>query len=237
MVVFNKKIDLERVDFSFVPSLRCNLKCSFCSYSAGPANELRLDVDQARRFIGTVDWNRISSWGFYGGEVSIETALYQKFIDLVPETVPKFTITNGAWSTDPGRADDFFRFVDANRLFVVVSGTEEHKRHQDPELMAMLDGVAGIHLKGDDEIHPMGRSARRPWSCSYKCLTHPQPIRLGMFPGGHIFLQNCDGVYPFVGGHRSKFRDVFARAVSIRRFGCRPGQARNINDILGRRYE
>jgi len=231
MVRFIEKIDLGHVDFSFIPSLQCDLECTFCMYGGGPVNKLELNLDHARQFLATIDWNRISSWGFYGGEISIALPLYQTFMDLIPPEIQKFTITNGSWTANPRLMDDFLSFSAKNHLRIIVSGTEEHKRYQNKEVIQFLDGVSGIHFKGDDDIHPMGRAAKSPWICTQKCLTHPQPTRLAMFPGGHIILQNCDGAYPVIGSYRDAFNDVFARSFAMRQNGCLTGTL-NINDIL-----
>jgi hypothetical protein len=233
MVRFIKKIDLEHIDFSFIPSLRCNIKCSFCMYDCCPENNATLDIRQASHFLKTVDWQRIGSWGFYGGEVSIEIPLYQSFIDLIPAGVPMFTITNGSWTADPEAMNRFLQFSATNGLSIIVSGTEEHKKFQNKERIKWFDGVPGIHFKDDDDIHPMGRAQMIAWTCNHKCLTHPQPIRLAMFPGGHIILQNCDGVYPVIGNWFDDFNEIFGRAVKIREQGCRPGSL-NVNDVLAK---
>jgi len=128
MVIINGNLDLKRVDFSFVPSLKCNLECSFCSYKAGPLNKSKLRLSMAEKFLKTVDWKRISSWGFYGGEPSINLKMYQDFVDLIPDSIPKFVITNGTWSNAWTETKRFLDFVWHNKLFVVVSGTEEHRR-------------------------------------------------------------------------------------------------------------
>jgi hypothetical protein len=231
MVRFIEKIDLEHVDFSFIPSLRCNIECSFCMYDCSPRNNTILDIDDARIFLETVDWQRIGSWGFYGGEVSIEMDLYQKFIDLIRPSIPKFTITNGSWTNNEITRKEFFFFAYRNGLSVIVSGTNEHKAFQNSSIVSRLSDCSGIHFKGDDDIHPMGRAAREGWKCGKKCLTHPQPIRLAMFPGGHIILQNCDGVYPVIGNYRDHFKDIFAQAVAVRRNGCHHGTF-NVNDLM-----
>jgi hypothetical protein len=231
MVIINQNLDLEKVDFSFVPSLRCNLKCSFCSYNAGPDNDKELAIALALFFLETVDWDRIGSWGFYGGEPSINMEMYQAFINLIPSHIPRFVITNGKWTANNTMMDRFLGFCVKNGLFIVISGTDEHKRYQNAEIIKLFEGLPGVKIKDDDVIHPMGRATKETWACSRKCLTHPQPIRLAMFPGGHIALQNCDGVYPIVGSFADTFNDIFTRAVEIRKRGC-DKSGMNINDVL-----
>lgn len=42
MVKIEKAIkDIEHVDLSIIPSLRCNLECSFCMYECGSENRER----------------------------------------------------------------------------------------------------------------------------------------------------------------------------------------------------
>lgn len=53
--IFEDKIDLEHVDFSFIPSLECNNKCWFCMYCAGPDNKLTLDLEKTKDFMETVE--------------------------------------------------------------------------------------------------------------------------------------------------------------------------------------
>ena len=87
--------DLTKVSFSFIPSLRCNNQCSFCMYGASPDNYTTLDYIQVKEWMKSFEWDSVIGWGFYGGEPSIETDLYQKFHELLPPDLPKFVITNG----------------------------------------------------------------------------------------------------------------------------------------------
>ena len=123
------------VDFSFIPSLKCDLTCPFCMYSGGPHIEEQLDLEVTREFLETMDWSYINSCGFYGGEPVINLPLYQRFIDLVPEGIPKFMITNGTWSTSDNKYNEFVSFLDSNKLFVIVSGTPYHKAHQNEAVL------------------------------------------------------------------------------------------------------
>ena len=83
------------VDFSFMPSLQCDLSCAHCMYNSSPFNKAELDFDQTARFVETIDWRLINSCGFYGGEPGINTPMYERFMELVPSAIPKFTITDG----------------------------------------------------------------------------------------------------------------------------------------------
>jgi hypothetical protein len=230
-MVGNRK-DLVHVDLSIMPSLKCDLACPFCMYYCGPENTVMLDLEKLRRFLATVDWRKVTNVGFYGGEPSVDVSLYQQFIDLVPAKIPRFTITNGAWSTDPAKTKIFLEFCRRNRLVVFVSGTPYHRGFQDRKVLRRLAGRGLVRLKDADEMHPMGRLAKKDWTCTRKCLRHRQPVRLAVFPTGHIIFQNCDGVYPVLGDCSSSFKDIFAAAVAIRSEGCRRDEFPNINRIM-----
>lgn len=227
--------DLTKVSFSFIPSLRCNNRCSFCMYNASPDNKMVLDYDMTAVWMKGVDWSKVLGWGLYGGEPSIETDLYQRFYELLPEDLPKFVITNGTWSVDDKLTKDFLGWC-AGKFHIIISGTLEHQRHQDVNFLAALakefDGA--ITLKDEDEeMHPMGRLARGDWGCTERCIWHEQPIRLGIFTTGHIILQNCDGVYPVVGHiENTSFMEAFEAGVKIRTLGCEKAKTRNVNDIF-----
>jgi hypothetical protein len=232
------KIDLEHVDFSIIPSLRCNLRCPFCMYDCSPDNNTELNYVKTEEFISTIDWGKISSWGFYGGEPSIDTPNYDRFMNLIPKDISKFIITNGSWSSSAHAHLDWWEFVNkrvsehGDKLRIVISGTPEHKRFQRGSLIESIGKWEGITLKEDDDIHPMGRAKRDNWTCSKKCLTHPQPIRLGIFPTGDIILQNCDGVYPVISNYESSFEVAYALAKDIR-LGIRNcHNNKNINDVI-----
>lgn len=227
-------MDLTKVSFSFIPSLKCNNKCSFCMYGASPDNTLALNYEMVEWWMKTVDWDKVVGWGFYGGEPSIEMGLYQRFFELVPEDVPKFVITNGTWSTDYEKTTKFLKWC-AGKFHIIVSGTLEHRAKQDVGFVhALVKTFKGAitYKDKDEEMHPMGRLAQENWACTKKCLWHEQPIRLGIFPTGHIILQNCDGVYPIV-GHIGKdtFDDAFVKGQVVREQGCLPN-CPNINDLI-----
>ena len=229
------KLDLEHTDFSFIPSLECDLRCPFCMYCSSPDNHLELDIERVKPFMETVNWDRVLSWGLYGGEPSVNTDLYLRFIKLIPHSTPKFIITNGAWTSARGAYIGMLQFLNLvasnDSLRVIVSGTPEHKKFQDLEIIAQLGREPGFTLKGDDEMHPMGRLAKDDWTCSMKFKWHPQPIRMSIFPTGDVLMQNCDGVYPVLGTCEDPFDVLFNRAVIVRNMGC--GRVcRNLNDIL-----
>ena len=188
-------------------------------YDAGPDNDAVLDLEATRRFLGTVDWDRVNSCGFYGGEPSVDLPVYQRFVDLIPAETPRFVITNGSWSTGPiGQIMEFLKFCADNHMGIVVSGTPEHREHQDRNVLEALAAESeGIRLKGDDRIHAMGRAARESWTCGFRCQGYTIPTRLAVMPGGDIIFQNCDGVYPVVQRYEQTFVGIGPRIVDAHR--------------------
>lgn len=225
-------VDLGHVDFSVIPSLECDLECSFCMYCSGPSNLLRLDIDRFKTFLKTVDWGRVTSWGFYGGEPSVDPDRYGVFADLIPEEIRKFLITNGHWTVSTSGIRRFFRLCTGRKFRVVISGTPEHKANQHRTTIENLSHEEGVIVKGDDDMHPMGRLASTKWSCTEKCLWHQQPIRLAVFPTGDVIFQNCDGVYPVVGPVELGFDKLFDKALEIRTETCFANSYATINDVL-----
>ncbi len=221
MVQLTEGFDPSHADLSIIPSYECNLRCSFCMYSCSPQNRNELATWMCEEFFESInDWSLVYNMGFYGGEPSINPAMYQKFIDLAPAEIPKFTITNGSWSVSRKKTDDFLSFCNANRLRVFVSSTSEHKSYQEASVIAFLKKTGRIQVKEPDTIHPMGRAARADWSCTKKCTWHRQPTRMALTPEGGVIFQNCNGVYPLLGGYHEGFTVLLDRAADIRRTGC-----------------
>lgn len=235
------KKDLTKIDFSIIPSLRCNLRCPFCMYDSSPDNDTKLNLQETKEFLKQIEWDKISSWGFYGGEPYIETSLYDNFINLIPKNIPIFIITNGSWTSSSHQFLEFFDWINSitkeRRLSIVISGTPEHRKFQRNSLIETLSKLEGIKVKGNDDIHPMGRAYKEEWECTKKCIWHEQPIRLGIFPTGHIIMQNCNGVYPVVGTLNYKFKDVLENAINFRTNGCNPSICYNINDVIDIRFK
>lgn len=231
------KLDLTKVSPSFIPSLRCNEECTFCMYKAGPKNNIQLDFNLAKYFVKTVDWEKICGWGFYGGEPFIEMDLYQQFYKLIPENIPKFIITNGLWSKSKNDTDKFLYWCANNKFRVVISScTKEHRNHQDLKIIKKLSHLEGIHVKfKEEELHPMGRNFYGTVCCTEKCIWHKQPIRIGLFPTGHVLLQNCNGVYPIISHIKEGFITAFNNAVRVRQNGISEcAKLESINDILSK---
>lgn len=203
-----KKSNKLKFDFSIIPSLRCNLECPFCMYNSGPEVTAELDYIKTAEFLTTVDWEMINSWGFYGGEPSINLPLYQKFMNLIPKHIPKFIITNGTWTTDTQACLDFINFISDNgKLHIIVSGTPYHKEKQNYMVLEDFKKISpeSFTLKGDDTIQPMGRASKSNWNCTNKCTSYNCATRVGLFPDGSIMFQNCDGVYPYVQHYTEDF--------------------------------
>ncbi|MFW9871730.1 MAG: radical SAM protein [Candidatus Thorarchaeota archaeon] len=211
-------------DLSFIPSYKCNLNCWFCMYDCGPDKIESLDINNAKYFIDNLDLSKIHMFGFYGGEVSVDKELYQKFIDLTPENIPRFTITNGSWSSDKDEAKKFLKFIYKNKLDTKISNTKEHRNFQDREFLNVLIKYTKPYLKmyikeNDDtksRLLPMGRLSRRPFSCSKKCTQVDGDLyRIAMEPNGNIIFQNCDGVYPVVGNYKNTLEEIEERIYNI----------------------
>ncbi|MDD5289792.1 MAG: hypothetical protein PHT40_01155 [Patescibacteria group bacterium] len=206
------------VDFSFMPSLKCTLACAHCMYEAAPENKIVLDIEKTKKFITTIDFSKINAMGFYGGEISTDYKRYQSFIDLIPKNVIKFTITNGAWSTNKKKIKEFITFVRKNKLQVFISKTKFHKPFQNSAVLRELAKKYNFTLKDEDQIIPMGRARKKKWTCSKKCLTYAGPTRLTLNPRGEIMFCNCDGVYPIIGTANENFSMVVERGLNIKNF-------------------
>jgi hypothetical protein len=230
------EIDLSHVDISIMPSLECNLTCNMCMYDCSPNSKITLDIEKYKTFHQTIDWKKVTAFGFYGGEPSINTPLYDQFVNLVPQNIIKFIISNGSWSSYVESTKKFLNFCKINNLRLMVSGTPEHLKHQDRLFLEKIykSNIIQMKLKDDDKIHPMGRARNiiKNHKCTNKCLWQKQPIRFAIFPTGHIIFQNCDGVYPVI-GHitRNTFENAFKHAIYIRKHTCKHLN-QNINEII-----
>jgi hypothetical protein len=203
------------IDCSLIPSYECNLKCWFCMYDCGPNKKDVLDIKKAEYFISNVNFSMINQFGFYGGEISINLSLYQKFINLIPTNIPKFTITNGAWSRNPIDTENFINFITNNKIYTKISCTPEHKKYQNQEVLKKVcKENKNIKIKNNDDtkakLLPMGRLSNQPFSCSFKCtrILPNQPFRIALEPDGSVIFQNCDGVYPKVGNYKSYLEEI-----------------------------
>lgn len=208
------------IDFSFIPSFKCNLECWFCMYDCGPDNPIKLDYNKAAAFASQIDWSMINGVGFYGGEPSIEMELYDKFIALVPDNINKFVITNGTWSTNINKTFKFLDWCVLHKFYVIVSGTPEHTKYQDRSLLEDIqaDHPKELLLKKPDEIHAQGRAAGIEGvnnDCEFTCQRKDRNMRLGLRPDGRIIFQNCHGEYITVQTYENPFIGMYERAKQL----------------------
>jgi hypothetical protein len=229
MVVLNQRgsDDPRMYDLSFMYSKRCNLSCSFCMYNSSPTVDDAMDLVALRSWLETVDMNQIASFGIYGGEPSINLNEYARIMDMLAHLdKPHFIITNGSWSRDYDCTMRFLEFCAQYRMHIVVSGTPEHRAHQDRTVLEWLakQEPGAFRLKPEEEnFHPMGRLVgKMPFSCSRKCMSWNRALRVAVQPDGSIIFQNCDGVYPVVGNIREPFRSTDERVQQMRINGFAP---------------
>lgn len=201
-----------------MPSLKCNLSCKHCMYEASPKNKAILDLEKTKRFISTIDFDKINAMGFYGGEISCDYENYQKVISLVPEEAIKFTITNGTWSVNNRDCKMFTDFVKKNNLQVFISTTKFHDPYVNMEVLEELSRRCSFKLKGEDHVIPMGRAKKQNWSCTKKCLTYTCPMRLTLNPYGKVMFCNCEGIYPIVGTYEDSFSQIVENGLMIEKF-------------------
>lgn len=200
-----------------MPSLRCDLQCSFCMYDSKLYETEVLDLEKTSKFINQWNWSDINQVGFYGGEPSINLPLYQQFANLINYETSRFIITNGSWSTDTNKTMEFIRFVIENRMYLIVSGTKEHIPYQSRSVLHMLKSEfpKEIRLKGDDVIHSMGRAKDIVHPCNSFCQTDDRVMRLAIHPSGNIMYQNCHGDYPIVQTIEDKYDGIYERALKV----------------------
>lgn len=188
-------------DVSFMASLHCDLECSFCMYNSGPTVDDEIDLEQAQKFVNSLDLQAVNAFGLYGGEPSLRMFVNTRIIQMLPKNKPVFVITNGTWSRTLKR-DLFLKWANFHKLHVIVSGTAEHIRHQDRswlETYAASNPERFRLKKAETSFIPMGRLGHLPTVCSQKCDSDLNPTRIAMKPNGDIIFQTCDGSYPVVG--------------------------------------
>lgn len=211
-------VDNEKfIDFSFMPSLQCDLSCGHCMYNSSPTNKAELDFEQASWFASTIDWDVVNACGFYGGEPGINLEMYERFIGLIPEDMPRFTITDGTWSRTSGRTGNFIDWALRNRLQVFISSTPYHTPHQNTDrLIETCEAHPSFVIKPDDDtIIPMGRMSTEVWECGFRCQSFIGPVRFALMPSGRIVFQSCDGVYPVIQTYQKPFANLLDTYESI----------------------
>ncbi len=211
-------------DLSFMYSLRCNLKCSFCMYTCYPDIDEILNLNKLAIWIKTIDMDKIASFGIYGGEPSILLNGYAKCMDLISYLDrPHFIITNGTWSTSLTKTKEFLDFCTKYKMYIVISGTPEHRIYQDRRIIETLAGKYPniFRLKSKKEnYHAMGRlEGKLPFNCTQKCMLWKKAIRIAILPDGCILFQNCDGIYPVVGNINESFCEIDTRIQEMRKNG------------------
>ncbi len=221
MVALPDSLDSKKYDLSFMLTRRCNLSCSFCMYECGPKVNDYLNLALLEDWLTTVDIKKITSFGIYGGEPSLNLPGYRKILDMISVfNKPQFIITNGSWSTSVKHTMEFINFCTEYKLYIVVSGTSEHRKYQNRDILELLkeESPDGIKLKPEAEkFHPMGRLANKiPMDCKQKCMTWNQALRIAVKPDGQVIYQNCFGVYPIVGNINEDFICLDNRVQKIR---------------------
>ena len=229
MVVLNqnKSDDPTMYDLSFMYTKKCDLTCAFCMYSSSPKVGDAMDLAALWGWLETVDFDRVASFGAYGGEVGIALDGFGACFDLVAHIDrPHFVITNGTWSVDTDRTTEFLEFCAKYRCHIVVSGTPWHRRHQNRKVLEALaeEQPEAFRLKPVEEnFHAMGKlEGKMKFSCSTKCMSWDRALRIAVQPDGTIIFQNCDGVYPVVGHLGEPFSVIDERVMNMRTDGFSP---------------
>lgn len=220
-------LENQMFDLSFMYSKQCDLSCTFCMYSSGPEVNDRLDLKQLHSWMKTVRWGFINGIGIYGGEPSLFLKENSIILDHTNSSVPRFTITNGTWSKDPVSTAAFMLWALKYTVQVFVSGTDQHRAFQNPEMLRYLSESYPtlVRLKAPDtKILPMGRLIGEEVKCSLKCMI-PRviaPTRIAVQPDGTIIYQSCDGVYPVIGSwYQDSFDDIAKKVDKYTQLGFR----------------
>jgi len=185
-----------KVDLSFMVSLQCNLQCPHCQYDAGPGHNEDIDIARLKDFMMSArfDWDSFNSFGFYGGEPSLDLdkwGLYILMVDQIQKyevygsrrykrwRKPMWMITNGTWSTSDVKFHQMIDFAYQHNLEVFISTTPYHKKHQDVDkLKILVSSSKHFKFKKDDtksRLLPMGRSYDADWYCTCLLYTSPSP--------------------------------------------------------------
>lgn len=200
------------IDLSIIPSYFCNLKCPFCMYSCSSEYKGEIiDLEKLIKFTFTIDWNKINSIGLYGGEISLYIPVCNSILNMFPESIPKFCITNGTWSRSEEKTERFISFCKQRNIKIVVSSTYEHRRFQNHDVIAQLWKNGDIIWKRDDtldKMNPMGRLWEDNWTCEFKCKNINKPKRFAICPDGNIIFQSCDGCFPVVSDYTKNFNSL-----------------------------
>ncbi len=78
----------DRVELQLLTTLKCNLKCTYCSLGVGDVlgsqNELHYDIDQLARFVDTHLAGKEVYVTFYGGEPTLNQAMMEAVMQRFP---------------------------------------------------------------------------------------------------------------------------------------------------------
>lgn len=202
---------------------KCDLTCSFCMYNSGPDINNNLDKNKLQNWLSTIDSKKISHLGIYGGEPNIAMNDFIDCLNIATKFLgnkSKFVITNGTWSTNTEATQKFIEICKHNKLYIIVSGTPEHRKFQNRQVLEELHNLYpdNIRLKPlQENFHAMGRlEGKMPFSCSKKCMWWDKELRIAVQPDGNILFQNCDGIYPIVGNLNEPFSIIDDRIQDMR---------------------
>lgn len=77
-----------RVELQLLTTLKCNLKCTYCSLGVGDVlgsqTELQYDIDQLARFVDTHLADKETYVTFYGGEPTLNVAMMKEVMQRFP---------------------------------------------------------------------------------------------------------------------------------------------------------
>lgn len=197
-------------DVSFMVTRQCDLECPFCMYDSSPRVKDRLDIGVAKAFVASLEMERVNSFGFYGGEPAVAMAEFGQVAEMLPVGKPRFVISNGVWSKDKAKTEEFLAWAKGHQMAVYVSSTPYHQKFQDRaylERLAEADGTLTLkeaEKKGD--FIPMGKLGHLKVNCSQMCVKHERATRIAIQPDGSVIFQNCDGRYPVVGQASEGFK-------------------------------
>jgi len=194
-------------------------------YDSGPEVRDGISLPLVGQFLSLMNQDDVNAFGLYGGEPWLCMRENTRIIEMLPPGKPVFVITNGTWSKGSRARETFLGWARDHDLYVVVSGTAEHVRHQD---RAWLEEYATAHpgdrfrlKEAEAQFISMGRLGSEPSTCRLKCETGSGPTRIAMKPSGEIIFQTCDGQYPVIGHASEGFQLIQKRLDHKVWMGCR----------------
>jgi hypothetical protein len=195
-------------------------------YKSGPTVNNKIDLEALNKWLLTIDPKLIASFGLYGGEPSIDMMHFGQCLVMAKKMIgnrPGFVITNGTWSKNSDETERFLEWSKQHSLYITVSGTAEHRRYQNRQVLEELNEKYSdwIKLKPlEENFHAMGRlEGVMPFSCTTKCMSWNRALRIAVKPSGDIIFQNCNGIYPIVGNIQEPFDVIDKRIKRMRSLG------------------